>query len=119
MTPYWDRPPSSSACSSGLSESERHRLASAERRRIALGLLEEADLPIALEELATAITDRETELDTPDAETSTPDAGDVERVAISLHHVHLPLMADLGVVDYDAASKRVEAFRALEERPPR
>lgn len=117
MTPYWDRPPSSSACSSGLTDSDRHRLFAAERRRIALELLEEADLPFALEELATAITDRETELGTREADA--PDAGDVERVAISLHHVHLPLMADLGVVDYDAASKRVDAFRVPEKLSPR
>lgn len=117
MTPYWDRPPSSSASSSGLTDSDRHRLFAAEQRRIALELLEEADLPVALEELATAITDRETELGTREADA--PDAGDAERVAISLHHVHLPLMADLGVVDYDAASRRVEAFRAPEEPTPR
>jgi hypothetical protein len=33
----------------------------------------------------------------------------VERVKISLHHNHLPKMADLGVVEYDPDATRIDS----------
>lgn len=83
-----------------LSESDRHRLLASERRRVALEVLEERTTLVALGDLAEAVADRETATGAPDDET-------VRCVALSLHHHHLPMMADLGVVDYDHESRHV------------
>ena len=83
-----------------LSESDRHRLLASDRRRIGLEVLSEYRSPVGIEELATEIGKREA-----DSGSVTEDA--VERIAVDLHHVHLPLMAELGVVDYDLDSKHV------------
>jgi len=87
----------------GVSESDRHRLLANERRRIALDVLELGGEAVDIEELAREVATLET-------------AGDVDQsiiddVALSLHHVHLPMMNDLGVVDYDATLGRVEPRR--------
>ena len=34
-----------------------------------------------------------------------------DRLAVKLHHVDLPLMADLGLLDYDAERSAIEAIR--------
>ena len=91
--------PSQNSLSSttGLSESERHLLLSAERRRIALSVLEDRADPMDLEALAAAVAAR--------ADDDGEDA--VDRTMIDLHHSHLPRMDDLGVVDYDRDSGEV------------
>ncbi|MFC7079662.1 DUF7344 domain-containing protein [Halorussus caseinilyticus] len=87
----------------------------AERRRNALYVLYRRAEGITLSELAEEIAGAE-------------DA-DAERVATSLHHVHLPKLADVGVADYDPAAETVrlatdsEPFRryltaAEDERRP-
>lgn len=58
-----------------------------QRRRHALYELRDADGAMAVESLADAVAD---------------DAG--EQVVVSLHHQHLPRLADVGLVDYDARS---------------
>lgn len=84
-----------------LTEDDRHRLLAAERRRIALDVLAERTVPVDLETLAAAVAARETD----DPDEPTGDA--VERVAVTLHHAHLPRMADYGVIDYDRESGQV------------
>lgn len=88
----------------GLTESEHHALLAAKRRRVALDVLRSANAPIDLEDLSTIVATREPETDATDAET-------VERVAITLHHNHLPKMTDLGIIDYDADSNRIVSCR--------
>ncbi|QLG29061.1 hypothetical protein HUG10_16660 [Halorarum halophilum] len=88
-----------------LTESDRHRLLAAEHRRIALDILEGRTAPVELEELAVGVVGRENGPRAADVET-------VERVAIMLHHVHLPKMAEFGVVDYDPDTNRVESCPA-------
>lgn len=83
-----------------LSESDRHRLLGVERRRHVLSVLARRRPPVDVETLATEVAARESGVDGPDEDA-------VERVAVSLHHTHLPLMADLGVVEYDPASGEV------------
>ena len=86
------------------SPSERHRILAAERRpRLALDYLADRTGPVDIEELAAAIAAREADENSPDDDT-------VRQVAISLHHVHLPKMAEIGVVDYEPASSVVESY---------
>ncbi|WP_277542313.1 DUF7344 domain-containing protein [Haloarcula laminariae] len=75
----------------------RHKLLSDERRHTALRVLDEGPLPMGLGELADAV--------------ATDEAADADAVGVALHHKHLPLMADLGVVDYDPATRRVSGPR--------
>lgn len=97
--------PSDRAETIGSTESDHHRLLAAERRRVALDVLSSMATPVRLDVLAEAIAaygddeDREGRA-----------SGDrVERIAVTLHHHHLPMMTDLGVVRYDPESQRVEA----------
>ena len=83
-----------------LTESEYHRLVAAPRRRTVLAVLDESRCPINLDELASAVADREGVADTASA---------VEEIHIDLHHVHLPKMDALGVLSYDPDASRVES----------
>lgn len=89
-----------------LPESEYYRVLAAQRRRVALDVLAGRTAPVDLEELAAAIAARE--LDGGDA-----GEGPVRRTAISLHHVHLPMLSETGVIDYDPGAGRVEACPRL------
>lgn len=83
-----------------LTESEYHELLSVERRRITLDILARSIAPVELEDLTTTVAARESDVDVPDEAT-------VERVALPLHHVHLPMMDEFGVIDYDPVTTRV------------
>lgn len=85
-----------------LTESERHRLLSAERRRLVIDVLATRGTPGELADVARAVAVRENEGGAVDEAT-------VESVAISLHHVHLPKMDAAGVIGYDAERNRVES----------
>lgn len=82
-----------------LTDSERYRLLASERRRTLLAVLAERKTPLSVQELAGAMVDRETgghDLDVQD------------EILLTLHHVHLPMLDDKEIVDYDAAEQRVE-----------
>lgn len=81
----------------GLSERGRDELLVASRRRVALAILDERTEPLEIDELAAAIAKREAD-----------EAVSVERIAIMLHHTHLPRIADAGVVDYDPRDGRID-----------
>lgn len=66
-----------------------------ERRRVVLAVLEDTDGRVTREELARAVATRETESD------DAPERAIVERVASSLHHVHLPKLASVGSIEYE------------------
>lgn len=70
------------------------------RRRIAVSVLAERESPVALVDLARDVAARENETDPRDVP-----ADRVESVAVSLHHRHLPKLADHGVVTYDVERK--------------
>lgn len=76
-----------------LTETERHALLRDERRRLALDVLAERPATVGLSAVAEAVTARQEGCDASDAET-------VHRTAVELHHVHLPKMSELGVLDY-------------------
>lgn len=83
-----------------LTESDRHRLLAAERRRQALDILVGQTPSVDLADLAAAVATRDPDIDAADGQA-------VTRVAASLHHFHLPMMADYGVIDYDPMVNRV------------
>jgi len=90
------------AGAAGLSTSDWYRLLAASRRRVALDILVDRTAPVDLEDLAGAIAARETN-------GGEVDESLVEEVALTLHHVHLPMLADSGVIDYDLAVTLVES----------
>jgi hypothetical protein len=76
-----------------LTETERHTLLRDERRRLALNVLAERQATVGLSEIATEVAARENGCDGDDTDA-------VERVAVALHHTHLPKMDELGVLTY-------------------
>jgi len=82
-----------------LSETDKHELLTAERRRAALSVLDRRTSPVELSDLAAEVAEREPG---PDAEC--PDT--VRRVKLTLHHVHLPKMDALDAIDYDTCTKQ-------------
>lgn len=89
-----------------LTGSDRYRLLAADRRRTVLEVLGERTTPVDLQDLARAVAARENG-------GKRADQGAVQRVALALHHDHLPRMSDLGVVDYDPRTNRVESCPGL------
>ena len=106
MSRSTSEPTDGQAGTARLTEQDLHRLLSSERRRILLDVLGERPTPVDVEELALAIAERE-------GGTDSARSDDVERITISLHHHHLPRLADGGVVEYSPASNRVESFEGL------
>ena len=82
-----------------ISEREQCRLLADERRRTIVAALAEQSSPVTLGELATTLGARETSRGNRDSHRT---------LEVRLHHVHLPLMADVGVIDYDPGENRVE-----------
>lgn len=67
-----------------------------ERRKTTLNIVAESTDIVELNDLAMMVAERET------------DEVDPERIAVTLHHIHLPKMADAGVINYDPDTTRVE-----------
>lgn len=89
-----------------LTEDERHRLLAAGRRQVVLDAVTAEMSSFGLTELAREVAAREDGI-RPD------DESDVERVAVTLHHAHLPLMAELGTISYDPERQQIEPHRGL------
>ncbi|WP_207592977.1 DUF7344 domain-containing protein [Halomontanus rarus] len=85
-----------------LTTSDRYRLLAEKRRRMTLDVLTGQNVPVDLTELATGIAAREDGTGAVDEET-------VTRVALTLHHVHLPMLAEYGVIDYNPDTNCVES----------
>jgi len=81
-----------------LPETERHRLLANDRRRHLLDILEGVDATVRVRRLAERIGEREAAVD---------ERVDVESVLLTLHHVHLPKLADADVVAYDPEDRTV------------
>ena len=86
-----------------LTATEQHEVLSSGRRRRVLSVLSETDLPISVAELARVVSTREYESDE-----------QRERLQIELHHVHLPKLQELNIVDYDEESCQVETYRPFQ-----
>ncbi|MFC4246600.1 hypothetical protein ACFOZ7_06270 [Natribaculum luteum] len=74
-----------------------------ERRRRVLSALSEETTPVDVAELAHTVATAETA----DRPRGTPDEH-VTQVHTSLHHVHLPKLTDLGLVEYDPDAETVD-----------
>lgn len=81
-----------------ISEHEQYRLLGDERRRTAANVLAEQSSSLTLSELATELAARETAAENVSQRT----------LEVRLHHVHLPLMDDVGVLDYDSEANHVD-----------
>lgn len=75
-------------------------------RRAALACLAGRRAPVGLHALAGQI------LESLGSNRDQKSAVDVERLAIALHHNHLPRLADSGLVEYDVDRRTVRAPRA-------
>jgi hypothetical protein len=97
---------SPTAKSTALSTSERHELLATEARRDVLERLNDCQLPIDLDDLACAV----------EAASQPDDAGheNTDATKIKLHHVHLPKMAEMDVIDYDAEANKVTSYRPIQ-----
>jgi hypothetical protein len=84
----------------------------ADRSRYVLYHLVESDGVVSVEEMASAVAERERAA----AESSAPDAN--SRVHTSLYHVELPKLGDYGLVEYDFDEDRVEATDRAAELAP-
>lgn len=87
-----------------LAPRERHELLASDRRRQTVEALADATAAVELGDLAAEISARET--------TTDEDERSKERVAISLHHVHLPKMVDAGILEYDPTERVIEPLDA-------
>lgn len=79
-----------------LEADRRYRILADERRRAVLDIVESSEAAVSVRDLAAAVADR----------TGAPR----ESVVIDLHHVHLPMLADFDVLEYDSEAGRVELF---------
>ncbi|MFC7096684.1 DUF7344 domain-containing protein [Halobaculum marinum] len=92
--PMHGDPSHASLLTTTLSESERHRVLSSERRRHVLAVVSARESPVSLAALAAAVVAREDDADPADDTAR-------EHAKISLHHVHLPMLDERGVLQYD------------------
>jgi len=83
--------------------SELFELLSHPRRRYVLHLLQDSNEAVSVRTLAKRIAMWEAT----DARTR-PSVVAVESVRVSLHHTHLPKLADSGTLTYDTAQERIE-----------
>lgn len=90
--------------SPSITESQRQRILSLERRRILLDILAEQATPLDINSLALAIGEVEQDRGTPDSE-------EITQIAVELHHCHLPQLDEVGIVDYDPTANRVTSFQ--------
>jgi hypothetical protein len=78
------------------------------RRRATLTALSRTDAPMALDDLATEVARAETS-----SASAGTDAETVRAVRLSLHHAHVPQLADAGLVRYDRERRTVSLTEAL------
>ena len=100
-------------CAESLTTDQAFDLLGDGTRRRALAALQATDGTMSLDELAEATASRAE--DVPSEEVS---AHRWERTAASLHHCHLPKLADAGIVEYDLAENQVEPTEEVAELEP-
>lgn len=81
------------------------------RRREVVAALSDASSPIALQELATAVSTRVHGDGERAGAVRTDGSGSTDALVVALHHAHLPKLDAADVIDYDADRKAVTDFR--------
>lgn len=84
-----------------MTKSKRHRVLASKRRRETLGALAGISTPVTIEDLADVMVSRNGPEASPNRETR-------RNIEIELHHIHLPLMTAMGVLEYDPDAGRVD-----------
>lgn len=84
--------------SAEITSEELHRVFSEPLRRATLAVLADASTPTSLESLA---FDVESEQDA--------DASGVDACSVALHHRHLPVLDEAGLVDYEPATNTIRS----------
>lgn len=84
-----------------------------ERRRAVLDALSAAEQPVDVHRLAERVAARERRGD----DAGRPPRDAVRRALVSLHHAHLPKLADAGLVEYDADARVVRTVGELPDLP--
>jgi hypothetical protein len=87
----------------GIQMDAQFRLLANDRRRAFLATLDSEESPVELTALARRVATTETDGMTEEVEESPR----IEDVAVSLRHVHVPMLADAGVVEFDADRQTV------------
>lgn len=82
------------------STDEIHRVLANARRRRTLRCLERVAESVSLDRLARHVSTMEG----PVGDDHRPEQGSVR---VALHHAHLPLLADVGLIEYDAETERI------------
>lgn len=82
------------------------------RRRRVLTVLAERQAPVDVDELARAVTRQENDADPAALSEST-----VHEVHVTLHHVHLPKLNEVELVDYDRDDRTVETTTTTDAVP--
>lgn len=80
------------------------------RRRYVLAHLQQAESALALSDLATDVAHWEL-----DSETASVPEDTRKAIYVSLHHVHLPKLADAGLLTYDQETETVDTTAAGQE----
>lgn len=70
------------------------------RRQVLRVLIENGDSGIDLDQLISALLEQEQAEDG-------PQASDPAQLALTLHHLHLPKLAQAGIIEYDARSHAI------------
>ncbi|WP_290815933.1 hypothetical protein [Halovivax sp.] len=84
------------------------KLLADQRRRHALDLLSAADRPRSVAALASDVADREREESATSVERPR-----TEDLRIELYHVHLPMLAESGLIEFDRDRKTATLARSL------
>ncbi|MHB9288343.1 hypothetical protein ACKVMT_15040 [Halobacteriales archaeon Cl-PHB] len=96
MSEMTHKPTPDGVQSDELTTSQRYRVLADDRRRATIEVLAERAEPMDLVDLAATVRSRDDGGETTD-----------QRIEASLHHRHLPLLDDLGLVEHDAEANRV------------
>jgi hypothetical protein len=95
--------PTSEIAEMDVDQDTRSRLLADDRRRVLLAVLDPDRRPVALADLARRVAVLECEGAT-DVESELADA---RRIYRSLYHVHVPMLADAGIVSFDPDRRTV------------
>lgn len=90
-------PRNGSATEPGRWSTDYHRVLADSRRRSVTRVLTEQEAPVQLTTLAAAVATLEEE----------PGETAQNTIRLELHHKHLPMMEDVGILTYDPETKRV------------